>query len=472
MASLRDWTAIGTAASRDPDDERLMRKGPRVNNALLSRRDFLRTTAAAGLAACAPSVGRAGAGGGGGKPNIVLIMADDLGYETIGANGGTSYKTPVLDHLAERGVRFEQCYAQPLCTPSRVKIMTGIYNVRNYVKFGFLDPGETTFAHLLKRAGYATCVVGKWQLKGGFDGPDHFGFDEYCLWQLTRRPGRYPNPGLETGGKQVDYTGGEYGPDVVSDYACDFIRRHKRGPFLVYYPMILTHCPFEPTPDSPDWDPKSKGSKTYKGDPKHFGDMVTHMDKIVGKILRALDEAGLRENTLVLFTGDNGTDQPVVSAMGDRQVAGGKGRTTDAGTRVPLIVDWPAKVKGGRVCTDLVDFSDVLPTLCEAAGAPVPQKRNIDGHSFLPQVQGRKGDPRKWIYCWYARGGKAKAAKVFARNQQYKLYASGKFYDVPEDPTENHPLKPGALADNAARGRDLLQSALDRYKDARPQRLR
>ena len=359
-------------------------------------------------------------------------MADDLGYETIGANGGTSYKTPVLDRLAERGVRFEQCYAQPLCTPSRVKIMTGIYNVRNYVKFGFLDPGETTFAHLLKRAGYATCVVGKWQLKGGFDGPGHFGFDEYCLWQLTRRPGRYPNPGLETGGKQVDYTGGEYGPDVVSDYACDFIRRHKRGPFLVYYPMILTHCPFEPTPDSPDWDPKSKGSKNYKGDAKYFGDMVTHMDKIVGKILATLDEAGLRENTLVLFTGD----------------------------------------KGGRVCTDLVDFSDVLPTLCEAAGATVPQKRNIDGRSFLPQVQGRKGDPRKWIYCWYARGGKAKAAKVFARNRQYKLYASGQFYDVREDPIENHPLKAGALADDAARARDLLQSALDRYKDARPQRLR
>ncbi|MEA3367427.1 MAG: sulfatase-like hydrolase/transferase, partial [Planctomycetota bacterium] len=395
----------------------------------LSRRDFLRATvvgAAAGMAAWAPSVGRAGAAGRGGKPNIVLIMADDLGYETIGANGGTSYRTPVLDGLAERGVRFDHAYAQPLCTPSRVKIMTGIYNVRNYVKFGLLDPGETTFAHLLKRAGYATCVVGKWQLQGGFDGPGHFGFDEYCLWQLNRRPGRYPNPGLEVNGKQVNYTGGEYGPDVVSQYACDFIRRHKDRPLLLYYPMILTHCPFEPTPDSPDWDPRNKGSKSYKGSAKYFGDMVAYMDKIVGKILHTLDEVGAAENTLVLFTGDNGTDKPVVSAMGDRQVAGGKGKTTDAGTRVPLIVDWPAAAKGGRVCTDLVDFSDVLPTLCEAAGVPVPEKLAIDGRSFLPQVKGDKGNPREWTYCWYSRSGKSKQAKEFARNERYKLYRNGK----------------------------------------------
>jgi arylsulfatase A len=439
-----------------------------------SRRRFLRTTAAAGLAAWAAPGGRtARAAGRGGKPNLVLIMADDLGYETIGANGGTSYRTPVLDAMAERGVRFEHGYAQPLCTPSRVKIMTGIYNVRNYVRFGLLDPKETTFAHLLKRAGYATCVVGKWQLEGGFDGPRGFGFDEYCLWQLNRRPGRYPNPGLEVNGKQVDYTDGEYGPDVVSDYACDFIRRHKDGPFLVYYPMILTHCPFEPTPDSPDWDPKSKGSKTYKGDAKYFGDMVTYMDKIVGKILRTLEEAGAGENTLVLFTGDNGTDKPVVSDLAGRKVAGAKGSTTDAGTRVPLIVDWPAGAKGGRVLDDLVDFSDVLPTLCEAAGVEVPEKLDIDGRSFLPQIQGREGNPREWIYCWYSRSGKRDKAKVFARTRRYKLYSSGRFYDVAEDPLEKHPLadKPAALPAEARRARAMLQGVLDRYADARPARL-
>jgi arylsulfatase A len=180
----------------------------------------------------------------------------------------------MLDKLAAEGIRFEHCYAQPLCTPSRVQIMTGIYNVRNYVRFGILDWKQVTFANLLGEAGYATCVAGKWQLEGGYDAPGHFGFDECCLWQLNRRPGRYPNPGLEINGKQVDYTAGEYGPDVVTDYICDFMRRKKDQPFLVYYPMILTHCPFEPTPDSADWDPASKGSPTYKGNPKYFADMV------------------------------------------------------------------------------------------------------------------------------------------------------------------------------------------------------
>ncbi|MHC4745049.1 MAG: sulfatase-like hydrolase/transferase, partial [Planctomycetota bacterium] len=392
----------------------------------LSRRNFLKAAATTSLAAGAfPEILGASNSK---RPNIILIMADDLGYECIGANGGTSYKTPVLDELARGGIRFEHCYSQPLCTPSRVKLMTGIYNVRNYVRFGLLDPKQTTFAHLLKEAGYATCVVGKWQLLGGLEGPGHFGFDEYCLWQLTRRPSRYPCCGLEVNGREVNYDRGGYGPDVVSDYACDFIRRKKDKPFLVYYPMILTHCPFEPTPDSADWDPRSKGSKTYKGDPKYFGDMVTYMDKIIGKLAATLEKLGLRENTLILFTGDNGTDAPVVSMMDGRPVKAGKGQTTDAGTRVPFIANWPGVIPEGKVCKDLVDFSDFLPTLCECAGINVPERLNIDGRSFMPQLRGLKGNPREWIYCWYARNG-GPTGKEFTRNQRYKLYRTGKFYD-------------------------------------------
>jgi len=449
----------------------------------MSRRAFLRATGAAVGAAAAgaaagigpsttPAHAAAEGGNAAGRPNIVLIMADDLGYECIGANGGTSYRTPVLDAMAKRGVRFDHAYAQPLCTPTRVQLMTGIYNVRNYVRFGLLDPKQTTFAHLLKRAGYATCVVGKWQLEGGFEGPGHFGFDEYCLWQLTRRPSRYARPGLEVNGKTADYAGGEYGPDVVSDYACDFIRRHKDGPFLVYYPMILTHCPFEPTPDSPDWDPKSKGSKTYKGHAKYFGDMVTYMDKIVGKISETLDNLGLRSNTLVVFYGDNGTDKPVVSECNGRKVPGAKGAMTDGGTHVPLIVDWPARIRGGRVSADLVDSTDFLPTVCEAADVAVPEELAIDGRSFLPQVLGEKGNPREWIYCWYSRSGKSAKARIFARNQRYKLYATGKFYDVPNDPFEKKPLGDDALDAEAKRVRAMLQGVLDRYKDTRPKGLR
>jgi len=435
----------------------------------MNRRNFLRQAVATGLGAAAiPRLARAADSAK--RPNIVLIMADDLGYECIGANGGTSYKTPVLDKLAAEGIRFQHCYAQPLCTPSRAKIMTGMYNVRNYVKFGSLDRKQTTFAHLLKSAGYATCIVGKWQLGKEPDAPRHFGFDESCLWQHTRRPSRYASVGLEVNGKPVDYPG-KYGPDVVSDFACEFMAEHKDTPFLVCYPMILTHCPFEPTPDSDDWDPASKGSKSYKGDAKYFGDMVTYMDKIVGKLVDKLEALGLRENTLVLFTGDNGTDTPVVSMMGDVAVKAGKGKMTDAGTRVPFIANWPGTIPKGQLSDNLVDFADFLPTLCETAGVPLPESLTLDGRSFLPQLKGDKGSPRDWIYCWYSRTGNAAQAKEFARTQRYKLYRTGEFYDIENDVLEQKPFAGDALDDGAVKAKALLQKALDQYTNARPAHL-
>src|SRR5688500_16000508 len=207
------------------------------------------------------------------KPNLILIMADDLGYECITANGGQSYRTPNLDRLAATGIRFEQCHVQPLCTPTRVQLMTGRYNIRNYLNFGTLPRTETTFAHLLKKAGYATAVCGKWQLGQERDSAQHFGFDESCLWQQTRRPPRYANPGLEYNGVEKDFANGEYGPTMVNDFALDFITRHKAAPFFLYYPMILTHNPFQPTPDSPEWDPATKGEEA-KNQVKHFADMT------------------------------------------------------------------------------------------------------------------------------------------------------------------------------------------------------
>ncbi len=402
------------------------------------------------------------------RPNIVLIMADDLGFECIGANGGTSYDTPVLDKLAGQGVRFEHCYSQPICTPSRVKLMTGIYNVRNYAEFGLLERSQTTFANLLRDAGYATCIVGKWQLGKDKTLPDHFGFDEHCLWQLLRRPSRYPSPGMEVNGKMVDYTPG-YGPDVATQYALRFIQQNRDQPFLLYYPMILTHCPFEPTPDSADWDPSSKGSKTYKGDPKYFGDMVTYMDKQVGRILEQLDRSGVRDNTLVLFTGDNGTDEPVVSMMRGRKVAGAKGKTTDGGTRVPFIAHWPGKTAKGKVCHDIIDFADFLPTICQTTGTEIPASLGIDGRSFLPQLTGRKGNPREWIYVWYARNGGSKG-KEFTRNQRYKLYRNGNFFDIEKDVLEKNPLDRSSLSADAGAIHDKLQAALDQYSGARPEK--
>jgi len=400
-------------------------------------------------------------------PNIVLIMADDMGYECVGANGGTSYQTPNLDEMARGGLRFTHCHSQPICTPSRVQIMTGIYNHRNYIRFGLLDPQATTFAHVLKSAGYKTCVAGKWQLKGGFDGPTKFGFDEYCLWQLTRRPNRYPNPGLEINGKEVDYRNGEYGPDIVSDYLCDFIERHQDGPFFAYYPMMLPHWPFEPTPDSKDWDPKArvndkreKGSGNSKADLKYFDDMVAYTDKMVGKILKKLDNLGIRDETIVIFTGDNGTYTGITSMMGDFTVKGGKGKTTDNGTHVPLIASWPGTGPSGKVCGDLVDFSDFLPTLAELAGAELPGDIDFDGRSFAPQLRGEEGSPRAWIYCWYERNGVRKKASQHVRDQRYKLYDDGRMYDVANDFYENKPLDVDALDGQAKAKHALFESVL------------
>ncbi len=400
------------------------------------------------------------------KPNIILIMADDLGYECLGCYGSKSYKTPVLDQLAATGMHFEHCYSQPLCTPSRVKIMTGQYNCRNYVNFGVLDPKQKTFGHLLQSCGYATCVVGKWQLYGSVNQsakvrgtgslPGRAGFEEHCLWQIKDRGSRYKDPVMVQNGKIPDGLEGKYGPDVSCDYALDFIERHKAGPFLLYFPMALVHSPFVPTPDSEDWD-KPK----HKNNTKYFADMVTYMDKIVGRIVSKLDELGLREDTLVLFTGDNGTHKSIKSKMPNGIIRGAKGQTTDAGTRVPLIANQPGVIPAGKVCGDLVDFSDFVPTFAEAAGAEIPGDMPIDGRSFLPQLHGEKGNPREWIFCHYdPRWGNRKRRR-FVRDKRWKLYDNGDLYDVPADTLEQNPNPPGRQAVEA---RKRLQAVLDSIK--------
>jgi arylsulfatase A len=366
------------------------------------------------------------------QPNIILIMADDMGYEALSANGSESCKSPHLDKLAAKGIRFTNCFSNPICTPSRVKLMTGQYNVRNYVKFGMLDRGQTTFAHQLKKAGYITAIAGKWQLGKQTDAPQHFGFEKSCLWQHTRSgrskedgksiDRRFVNPQLEFNGVEKDFTGGEYGPQVCTDFICDFIDKNRKKPFMVYYPMILTHCPFDPTPDSSDWDPKRLGSTTYKGDQndpqRHFRDMVAYADKAVGQIVAQLEKSGVRDNTLILFTGDNGTDKPIVTPWNGTKIVGGKGSMTDTGTRTPLIASWPAGIKKpGRVVDDLVEFTDMLPTLCEVTGAALPTKHPGDGASILPVLRDQADIRKKdWVYIWY-RG------QVMVRNKQYSLLA-------------------------------------------------
>lgn len=405
------------------------------------------------------------------QPNVVLIMADDLGYETIGANGGTSYQTPRLDQLAATGVRFEHCYVQPLCTPTRVQLMTGQSNARNYIRFGIIDPNVTTFGHLFERSGYKTGIIGKWQLGHEVDLPRRLGFQEFFLWQHTRRPPRYANPGLELMGVEKDYHNGEYGPDLLNDFACDFITRHKDEPFFLYYPLTLVHAPYQPTPDSPDWDPKAEGERVNQH-PRHFAEMVTYMDKLIGKLVDHLDALGIRNRTLVVFLGDNGTGGGIRSKMGDREIIGGKGKTTRAGMHVPLIVNWPGKIPSGAVCSDLVDSTDILPTICEAAGIKIPDNLVLDGKSFWPQLCGHPGAPRKWIYCWYSPRQNANLRVAeFAFTKRYKLYSDGRFFDMESDPEEVQPLDTAQLSGEAAEVKNMLQDVIEQHKGIRPPHL-
>jgi arylsulfatase A len=400
------------------------------------------------------------------KPNIVLIMADDLGYECLSCYGSQSYKTPVLDELAKGGMRFEHCYSQPLCTPSRVKIMTGQYNFRNYVNFGVLHPSQKTFGHLLQGCGYATCVVGKWQLYGSVNQsaevrgtgslPGRAGFDEHCLWQIMERGSRYKDPLMIRNGKPVEDVKGKYGPDISCDYALDFIERHKSEPFFLLFTMALVHDPFVPTPDSEDWS-----QKNHKNNTKYFAGMVAYMDKLVGRIAGKLSALGLRESTLFIFTGDNGTHKSIKSKMPGGVIQGDKGNTTDAGTRVPLIASWPGVIPAGRICGDLVDFSDFVPTFTEAAGTEIPATMPVDGRSFLPQLRGNKGNPREWVFCHYDPRWGNRPKRRFVRGKRWKLYADGDLYDVRADVLEKNPNLAGPEAIEA---RKRLQAVLDSIK--------
>ena len=404
------------------------------------------------------------------KPNVILIMADDVGYECFGAYGSKQYKTPVLDKMAEEGVRFTHAYSQPLCTPTRVKIMTGMSNIRNYHDFSILGKGEKTFGHMMKQAGYATGIVGKWQLHGAKHygkmagkgmHPSDSGFDNYCLWQIKDLGSRFWKPLINTDGDLKQYPKEIYGPGVLNDYACNFIEKNRDKPFFLYYPMVLVHDPFVPTPDSED--------KKSKNKQKNFEDMMTYMDKCVGKVLAKLEEQGILDNTLVMFTGDNGTHSTIKSKLNGKVIRGGKGLTTDAGTRVPLIVQWPGKTPKGKVCEDLIDFTDFMPTVAETAGAKLPEG-TLDGVSFLSQIKGEKGTPRETVFCYYnprpTKGTKKFTPRCYARDKRWKLYRDGRLFDVKNDVLETTPIKSPEVAEI----RKKLQKVLDSMP-AKPQKI-
>ena len=350
------------------------------------------------------------------KPNVIVILADDLGASELSCYGGTEYKTPHLDRLAASGVRFQTAFASPVCHPSRFTILTGQYGCHHGVynfagKRGGPDvkgqgpdniASHVVWPQLLRKAGYATAMAGKWQLSGTHPtGIREAGFDEHCAWAsrelLSKQDrdraaaagisfrSRYWHPSIVRNGQWLPTTPDDYGPDVFNDFVIDFARRHKDRPFAVYYPMPLTHGPWVSTPITT----KSPADRQKKS-PANFGANVQYMDLLVGRLLDALEAEGLRDNTLILFTADNGTG-------GD-----GKSQATEKGARVPFIASAPGWLKPRLAAAALADLSDVLPTLLDLAGAPPPADRPIDGRSLAPFLRGQSDRTRDWIFAYQA----------------------------------------------------------------------
>jgi arylsulfatase A-like enzyme len=386
-------------------------------------------------------------------------VADDLGFETVGTYGGTSYGTPNIDALADAGMRFDFAYSNPSCTPSRVKLMTGKYNLRNYVRFGHLPPGETTIAHILAQAGYKTMVAGKWQL-GGADGqlPEEAGFDEHLVWNFAGisdgNDSRYWYPTLTENGITTERSGA-FGPCLFSDYISIFLLLNRDRPFFVYYPMVLPHLPYVSLP----------GREPLLTNREKFIMMVEFMDSRVGQIIEAADLLGLSENTLILFLGDNGTNDAEVSVINGQSVMGGKGYPTDAGTHVPMVARWPGVVPAGTINLNIVDFTAVLPTMAEIANAEEFLPADLDGNSIVDELKGNAGDPRGWIYSYYEPRAAFSSVNFYeyARDKRYKLYSDGHFYDLERDILEQRPLS--YLTDEAAAAREVLAALTEQIHE-------
>lgn len=380
------------------------------------------------------------------RPNILLILADDMGKECLGTYGST-YHTSNLDRFAEEGLKFNYATSQPLSTPSRVELLTGRYNHKNYSKFGFLNQDEHTFAQLAQQAGYKTMITGKWQLGTNSKLPAHFGFDNYCLYHLRYKGNKYAQPQFEEDGvSHENCTENDYGPDYFSDYLLKFMEENKEHPFLAYYAMTLVHDPFNPTPESDDWDidPKLRFSENDK----YFPDMVSYTDKLFGKIMKKLEDLKIADNTIVIFIGDNGTARYIFTPMKDGSVVkGGKGMSLETGTAVPMLARWGKYEYLKHTTADLVDFTDFLPTFAEAMKIDVPAEWDVDGVSFLPVLKGEKNpNAREWVFVHYKpnhvpQAGLEKYSARYFKDHRYKLYSTGQFYDFVEDPQELRPLK-------------------------------
>ena len=459
--------------------------------ARVSRRGFLRAAGLGAAAMAMPHLARRAAGAPGrAKPNILFIMVDDLGKEWISCCGAEEIKTPHIDALAAGGMRFTNAYSMPQCTPTRVTLLTGQYPWRtgwtNHWDVprwgvGYFDwKHHTTFARLLKPAGYATAAAGKWQINDFRVTPDALrkhGFDEWCMWtgyETGNPPSgeRYQNAYVNTpaGSRTCQ---GKFGPDVYADFLIDFMKRHRDEPMCLYFPMCLTHGPLVATPDEPDVKDKMDKHKA----------MVRYTDKLVGRLVKAIEDLGLTGDTIVIFTTDNGSGGMVGTRNGQK-VKGGKAQKNEAGVCEPFLVYGPGRVPAGAVTDALTDFTDLLPTFCELAGAEVPKDLTLDGVSIAPVILGKaKDSPRQWIMALGHGAGTRDAQGIrgthdFAdrvlRDKRFKVWVDTDrkivhLYDLQADPWEQKDLLDSA--DPAHRAAlKKFQAVLDSQPavDARP----
>lgn len=443
------------------------------------------------------------------RPNIVFMMVDDLGTEWVSVYGADDVQTPNIDALAATGLRFTNAWSMPQCTPTRVTLLTGQYPFRHgwvnhwdVPRWGagcHFDPERNlTFARLFQAAGYRTGIAGKWQINDFRVQPgilQEHGFDAWCMWTgyeggnppsgeryadpfvVTTHPvGRHGWPRQNVRRTEVSTAGtfpAEFGPDLYNDFVCDFLRRHRDEPMLVYYPMVLTHGPLVATPDEPD----------VSGPLDRHTAMVDYTDKLVGRVVDTLDELDLRERTIIVFTTDNGTSRGLTGHRNGRAVSGGKARLTENGTCQPFLVNCPGTVPAG-VTHALTDFSDVFPTFCDLAGIPLPEGVVLDGRSIAPVILGRTDEgPRKWILSMgfgAARLDEDGVRGVYdynprvIRNHRYKIHVDHQrtihaLYDLQSDPFEDANLIDSSQAEHQAALRQLTAVA-DRLPetDARP----
>ena len=388
------------------------------------------------------------------KPNIVFILADDLGIGNVGCYGSDQFKTPNIDALAASGVRFTKGFTASLCGPSRALIMSGRYAFRtgatNQDACRVLPMQELRLARIFKDAGYATSAIGKWgQLPGE---PSEAGFDDVLRFKGSgvywnskpEKPIQYTIQGKE---KTLGKT--QYMPDLMHEHAVKFIRRHQSEPFFLYYSLSHVHGDIQPTPDS---DPNSKDL---------FGDNVAYMDKLVGKLVQDIEAMNLRERTLIVFMGDNGSANTsnARSTIGGRNVSGMKGTMLEGGGLVPLIVNWRGTAPNGKLSDELIDSTDFLPTFAELIGTSLPKDTTFDGHSFAPQLQGLEGSPREWVFNQLAR-------MWYVRDANFKLTQDGKLYDMSDAPFSERTVESGEESDQALASRSKLAAVLAKLNPA------